>query len=50
MAEQNTVFRGPATQEAFLAEKLRFWGGVSKATVGTVIFMALLLAAMAAFL
>ena len=50
MAEQNTVFRGPSTQEAFLAEKVRFWGGVNKATVGTVIFMALLLAAMAAFL
>jgi hypothetical protein len=50
MAEHNTVFRGPNTQEAFFAEKLRFWGGVSKATLGTVIFMALLLIAMAVFL
>ena len=50
MAEQNTVYRGPDSQEAFLADKLRFWGGVSKATFGTIIFMALLLIAMAVFL
>jgi hypothetical protein len=43
MAEQNTVFRGPDTQEAFFAEKMRFWGGVNKATVATIIFMILLL-------
>ena len=50
MAEQNTVYRGPDSQEAFLADKLRFWGGVSKATLGTIIFMAVLLIAMAVFL
>lgn len=50
MAEHSTVFRGPDSQEAFYAEKLRFWGGVNKATVGTVIFMILLLSAMAIFL
>jgi hypothetical protein len=50
MAHQPTVFRGPNTEEAFLADKLRFWGGVNKAIVGTVIFMVLLLVGMAVFL
>ena len=50
MADQNTVFRGPDTQEAFLADKLRMWGGVNKATVGTIVFMVLLLIAMAVLL
>jgi hypothetical protein len=50
MAHQPTAFRGPNTEEAFLADKLRFWGGVNKAIVGTVIFMALLLIGMAVFL
>jgi hypothetical protein len=50
MAHQPTAFRGPDTQEAFLAEKLRFWGGVGKAIIGTIIFMAALLIGMAAFL
>jgi hypothetical protein len=50
MALQSTVFRGPDTQEAFFAEKVRFWGGVGKAIVGTVIFMVLLLIGMAVFL
>ncbi len=50
MAEQNTVFRGPDSQEAFFADKVRFWGGVNKATIGTIVFMVLLLVAMAIFL
>ena len=50
MAHQPTVFRGPDTEEAFLADKLRFWGGVGKSIVGTVIFMAVLLIGMALFL
>jgi hypothetical protein len=50
MAHQPTVFRGPDTEEAFLADKLRFWGGVGKAIIGTIIFMALLLIGMAVFL
>ena len=50
MAHQPTVYRGPDTQEAFFADKLRFWGGVNKATVGTIIFMVLLLIGMAVFL
>jgi hypothetical protein len=50
MAHQPTVFRGPDTEEAFYADKLRFWGGVGKAILGTIIFMVLLLIAMAVFL
>jgi hypothetical protein len=50
MAHQPSVFRGPETQEAFLADKVRFWGGVNKATVATVIFLVLLLIGMAVFL
>jgi hypothetical protein len=50
MAHQPSVFRGPETQEAFLADKVRFWGGVNKATVATVIFIVLLLIGMAVFL
>ena len=40
MAHQPTVFRGPDSQEAFFADKQRFWGGVGKAIVGTIIFIA----------
>lgn len=50
MAHENTVFRGPETQEAFYAEKLRFWGGVNKGSVIVVVCVVLLLAAMAIFL
>lgn len=50
MTEQSTVYRGPETQEAFFAEKMRFWDGVNKATIGTIVFMVLLLIAMAVFL
>lgn len=50
MAEQNSVFRGPTTQEAFYAEKARFWDGLNKAIMGAVIFMAVLLIALAALL
>lgn len=51
MAEHgSTVFRGPNTQEAFYADKLRFWSGVNKATIGTVIFLILLLTWMVVFL
>jgi hypothetical protein len=49
MAHQPSVFRGPDTQEAFFADKVRFWGGVNKAIVGTIIFMILLLVGMAVF-
>ncbi len=50
MAEQSTRFHGPETQEAFLADRMKFWGGFTNATVGTVIFLILLLAAMGFFL
>jgi hypothetical protein len=50
MAHQPTNFTGPNTQDAFLADKLRFWDSVGKWIVGTVIFMVLLLVAMAVFL
>ena len=50
MAHQPTVFRGPRTEEAFYAEKLRFWGGVGKAIVAIIIFMVVLLVGMAIFL
>ncbi len=50
MAEQSTRFHGPETQEAFLADRMKFWGGFTSATVGTVIFLVLLLVGMAVFL
>ena len=50
MAHQPTVFRGPDTEEAFLADKMRFWGGVGEAIIGTIIFMVVLLVGMAVFL
>jgi len=50
MAHQPTVFRGPDSQEAFLADKLRFWDSVGKGIVVTIVFMVLLLIGMAAFL
>jgi hypothetical protein len=50
MAHQPTIFRGPDTEEAFYADKVRFWAGVNKAIVGTVIFVVVVLVGMAVFL
>jgi hypothetical protein len=50
MAHQPTTYRGPDTPEAFLADKMRFWGGVGKWIAGTIVFMVLLLVGMAVFL
>lgn len=50
MAEQSTRFHGPETQEAFLADRMKFWGGFTSATTGTVIFLILLLVGMGVFL
>lgn len=51
MAEQHTtVFRGPETPEAFLADRQRFWDSWTHFTLGSVIFIILLLIAMAVFL
>jgi hypothetical protein len=46
----NSVFSGPETQEAFLADRQRFWEGFGRFTLGMVIFLVLLLIAMAVFL
>ena len=50
MAKQTTVFRGPDTEEAFLADKLRFWDGIGKGSIATVTVVALILIGMAVFL
>jgi hypothetical protein len=50
MAEHSTSFQGPETPEAFVADRQRFWSGFTHATLGSVIFMVLLLIAMAVFL
>jgi len=50
MAEHSTRFHGPETEEAFLADRMKFWGSFTSATVGTVIFLILLLSAMGLFL
>ena len=51
MAEhQTTVFRGPETPEAFLADRQRFWESWTHFTLGSIIFLVLLLVAMAVFL
>ncbi len=51
MAEhQTTVFRGPETPEAFLADRQRFWHAWTSFTLGSVIFLVLLLIGMAVFL
>ncbi|HEY8287905.1 MAG TPA: hypothetical protein VIG49_01465 [Acetobacteraceae bacterium] len=46
----STTFTGPQTQEAFLADRQRFWQGFTSATLGAVVFMAILLIAMGLFL
>ncbi len=38
------------TEEAFLADRQRFWSGFTKFTLGCVIFLVLLLIGMAIFL
>lgn len=46
----STAFTGPETQEAFLADRQRFWAGFGKFTLWMVIFIVLLLIGMAVFL
>ena len=41
---------GAETPEAFLADRQSFWNGFTKFTLGAVIFIVLLLVAMAVFL
>jgi hypothetical protein len=51
MAEhQPTMFRGPETPEAFLADRQRFWDSWTHFTLGSVIAIIVLLVLMALFL
>jgi hypothetical protein len=50
MAEHSITFHGPETPDAFVADRQRFWHGFTNFTLGGVIFMIVLLVAMAVFL
>jgi hypothetical protein len=50
MATTSTRFTGPETQEAFLADRQKFWASFTSFTVGSVIFVVVLLALMGLFL
>jgi hypothetical protein len=50
MAKQPTVFRGPDTEEAFFADKLRFWDGLGKGIIAAVTVVVLILIGLAVFL
>jgi hypothetical protein len=50
MAEHSTRFHGPETQEAFLADRTKFFSGFINASAGSGVFVILLLIAMAVFL
>lgn len=45
-----TVFRGPAIEEAFLADRQRFWFGFTRFTVGVVVVVVVVLILMVVFL
>ena len=50
MAQQPTVFRGPESEEAFLADRQRFWFGFTKFTTAIVAAIVVLLILMTVFL
>ena len=50
MAEHSTVFTGPETQEAFLADREQFLHGFTRFTLGVAILVVLVLVGMAVFL
>jgi hypothetical protein len=50
MATEPTSTLAPVTEEAFLADRQQTWSKVYHTATGFVIFMAILLALMAAFL
>jgi hypothetical protein len=50
MAEHSSIFSGPETPEALLADRQRTWSAFTGATTGGIIFMVLLLIAMGVFL
>jgi hypothetical protein len=50
MAEHSTVFHGPDSQEAFLADRERFLHSFTRFTLGTVVVIVFVLVGMAVFL
>jgi hypothetical protein len=50
MAEHSSVFTGPDTQEAFLADREKFLHGFTRFTLGVVITVVVVLVLMAVFL
>jgi hypothetical protein len=52
MAEHGTSmhYTGPSTTEALFEDRQKFWGSFMHATLGGIIFMVILLVAMATFL
>ena len=50
MAEQNTIFTGPETPEAFLADRQRAFAGFVQFTIISSVFLVVLLVLMAIFL
>ncbi len=46
----STHFQGPETPEQLVAERQRTWDAFTNATVGSIIFMVVLLVGMAVFL
>ncbi len=50
MAEHSTIFTGPDTQEALLADRQRAFEGFCRFTIISSVFLAVLLALMAIFL
>ncbi len=50
MAQSPTMFRGPETEDAFLADRQRFWFGFTRFVMGIVVAIVVLLILMAVFL
>ncbi len=50
MAQNPTMFRGPETEDAFLADRQRFWFGFTKFVMWNVVAIVVLLVLMAIFL
>jgi hypothetical protein len=50
MAAPSTRFTGPETPEAFLADRRKFWTSFTHFTIGSAIFLAVVLALMGLFL
>jgi len=50
MAQSPTVSPAPVTEDAFLADRQKFWSAFTGFTLGSVIFIVVLLVLMAIFL